>query len=251
MKKIKYFVAALALISLASCKKNDYFLYNDGARLEFGPDVSLIYKPAFSLADTLKPYTFFYENPDVKQDTVFFDIYAIGGPSSTDRSFSLEQVQVPGANNAVAGTHFVAFNDPAVRTNYVIKAGQIHGLVPVIVLRDPTLKNSNVTLKFNIVANENFKLGEISNSWRKVDLTDRLSKPAAWTANYGIYSVVKHQFMIQSTGQRWDQTFMLNVNADISLTNYYLGTLRTALANYNNAHPGNVLTDEFGNQVIF
>ncbi|UKJ08555.1 DUF4843 domain-containing protein [Solitalea lacus] len=256
MKKIKYFVVALALLGLASCKEDDYYLFNDVARLQFGPDITRIYQPSFNLADTLKPYTFYYENPDVKQDTVFFDIYAIGGTSSKDRSFTLEQVQESGVNNAVAGTHYLAFANPAVSKNYVIKAGQIHSLVPVIILRDPSLKSANVTLKFNVVVNENFQLGEAKNLWRKIDLTDRLSQPAAWNASatqfyYGKYSTVKHQFMIQSTNQKWDQEFMATLPNDYALLQYYTGTLKNALVNYNNAHPGNMLRDEMGDLVVF
>ncbi|SMO74654.1 DUF4843 domain-containing protein [Solitalea koreensis] len=256
MKKLKYFVVALALISLASCKEDDYYLFNDTARLQFGPDISRIYQTSFNLADTLKPFTFYYENPDVKQDTVFFDIYAIGGVSSKDRSFTLEQVQVQGVNNAVAGTHYVAFNDPLVSKNYVIKAGQVHSFVPVVVLRDASLKNSNVVLKFNVVADKNFQLGEANNLWRKIDLTDRLSQPAAWNASasqyyFGKYSIVKHRFMIESTSQKWDQEFISFVMADYALLQYYTGTLKTALVNYNNAHPGNMLKDEVGDLVVF
>lgn len=256
MRFLKYLTVVLVVLAIASCKKDQYYLYNDTARIQFGPDPSRIYQATYNLADTLKPYTFFYEDQSVKEDTVFFDIYAIGGVSKKDRTFSLEQVTVPKATNAIAGTHYVAFNNPKVAKFYVIKAGTVHTKVPIILLRDVSLKTTTPMLKFNVVADENFQKGEINNLWRKVEFTDRLSQPAAWDASaarfyYGDYSVVKHQFMIESTGQKWDQDFMAPLPGDYALLQYWIGALKINLINYNNAHPGNPLRDEFGALVLF
>ncbi|SMO38752.1 DUF4843 domain-containing protein [Solitalea koreensis] len=249
MKKVKYFLGALALLALASCKEDEYLTYNEVARIQFGS----IKSPRTSLSDTLKPYTFYYESPDLKQDTVFFDIFAMGGSTPKDRSFKLEQVQVDGANNAVPGKHFIRFDDPAVSKNYVIKAGTASSLVPVVLLRDASLKTSNVILKFNVVENEDFKLGEKAAVWRKIDFTDRLSEPAAWASlkgSYlGDYSVEKQKFMIQVTGIKWDQSYISQATTDISLLQYYLGTIKAALATYNAHNPR--LKDEMDNYVVF
>lgn len=255
MKNIlKYIMIAVAVLTMASCKKDQYYLYNDIARIQFGPDVSLIYNANSVLADTLKPYTFYYSAPSVTQDTVFFDIYAVGGVSKTDRAFTLEQEQLPNTNNAVPGKHYIAFNDPGVSKLYVIKAGTVHTRVPVVLLRDISLKTTTPVLKLNVVANDIFQLGEVKNLWRKIEMTDRLSRPAAWTDSYatyyyGAYSVVKHAFMIEVTGKKWDQTFISTLAIDEQA--YYVSVIKTALINYNNAHPGNPLKDDNGQLVIF
>ncbi len=249
-------MVVMACVALASCKKDQYYLYNDVARLQFGPDITRIYTASYNLTDTLKPATFYYDAPAKTRDTVLFDIYAIGGTSTADRPFKLEQVQVTGANNAVVGQHYLSFTDASISKNYVIKAGTIHSFVPVVLLRDASLKTNTVVLKFNIVANESFQLGEKSNLWRKVEFTDRLSQPAAWNASstqyyYGKYSVVKHKFMIDNTGLKWDQDFMNALPNDYAQLQYWVGVLKTALITYNAAHPGSPLVDEFGELVIF
>lgn len=241
--------------TIASCKKDQYYLFNDAARIQFGPATDLIYNPAYNLADTLKPITFFYDEPSVTEDTVFFDVYAIGRVANADRSFTLEQVPLSNTLNAIPGTHYVAFNDPRVSKHYVIKAGTSHAKVPVIILRDPGLKNSTPVLKFNVVADDNFQVGEIKNLWRKVVMTDRLSQPAAWnptiTFYYGKYSTVKHKFMIDTTGDKWDQNFFVYVMTDFSMVQYYQAVFQTAVVDYNKAHPGAPMRDENGDLVAF
>ena len=101
-----------------------------------------------------------------------------------------------------------------------------------------------------VAANSDFQLGEVNNLWRKIIFTDRLSKPANW-GFVGDYSVVKHQFMIETTGQKWDQDFFLEILPEYGLLQFWVGTLKTNLINYNNAHPGNPLRDENGDLVIF
>ncbi|TKC07437.1 DUF4843 domain-containing protein [Pedobacter frigoris] len=256
MKALKYVIVAMVVLAFASCKKDQYYLYDDVARIQFGPENSRIYITSYNLADTLKPYTFFYEDASVTQDTVFFDIYAIGGVSKTDRTFTLEQEQVAGATNAISGTQYVAFNDPKATKNFVIKGGTVHTRVPIVLLRDASLKTSTPVLKFKAVADGNFQLGEINNLWRKIVFTDRLSQPAAWNASatqyyFGAYSVAKHQFMIDSTGEKWDQDFITSIMADYALLQYWTGTLKISLIDYNNSHPGNPLKAENGEMVVF
>jgi len=261
MKTNKFLILLVGtLFVLASCSQDEYFLFNDEARIQFGPEMSKIYSATSNQADTTKNYTFFYLEKDKTQDTVFFDIYAIGGPSTKDRSFSLKQVQLnDGSTNAVAGVDYKAFTDPTFSSTYVIKAGQVHAFVPIVLLRSSALKSTTATLKFSVAENENFKLGETNNLWRKVVFTDRLSQPNSWTSYYsqyyfGAYSVVKHAFMIQVTGEKWDQAFMtilLAPGSDMALLTYYISAFKHALTDYNAAHPGNPMVDENGQLIVF
>jgi hypothetical protein len=251
MKRIRFYIIALALLVMASCKQDDLKLFNDIARIQFSSPIA-IYTTSYSTMDTTKTYTFFYKTDNIKQDTVFFDIYTSGNISTKDRAFSLQQVQVNGLTNAVAGTDYKAFTDPTVNSAYVIKAGQAHAIVPIVLLRNISLKTTLVTLKFAVAANENFQPGEESCMWRKVIFTDNISKPASWRDNlYGTYSLTKHTFMINSTGQKWDEAFCLNLPYLQSSLYYYMGMLKQALADYNKAHPGSPLTDENGLLVTF
>lgn len=256
MKNLKYlFVLAIAA-AFTACKQDQYYLYNDIGRLQFGPEPSRIYTTSYNLADTLKSYTFYYKDATVTQDTVFFDIYAIGGTKNTDRSFTLAQEQLPNVLNAEPGKHYVAFNDPKVTKFYVIKAGSVHTRVPVILLRDVSLKTSTPKLRFKVVSDANFQLGEPNLVWRKVEFTDRLSQPSQWTASFsqyyfGKYSIRKHSFLIEVTGQKWDDDFINNLYATGGLISYYQMVVKTALIDYNNAHPGSPLKDENDELVVF
>lgn len=247
MRILKYIMLVMVAVTFTSCQKDQYYLFNDIARIQFGPKSTMPYLVSTSLADTLKPMTFYYHDQSIVQDTVFFDIYAIGGTSESDRSFKLEQEQVPGAINAIPNKHYVGFDHADATKNFVMKAGTVHTSVPILVLRDESLKTSTVVLKFKVVDNDDFKQGELSNVWRKATITDRLSQPAAWTTSvttyyFGKYSVEKHKFMIEVTGQKWDQTFMDEVTDD--QRNYYITVVKTALIDYNNAHPDAPLRDE-------
>ena len=256
MKKIiSIIILAIVFLSTA-CEENNFKIYNDGDLIQFGPEESRIYMASYNLVDTTKTYTFYYKQATVIQDTVFFDIYAIGGVSSRNRSFALKQDSVAGATNAVPGVDYIAFDDPRVKENYIIKAGAVHTRVPVILLRNAKLKTNMLTLKISNVENENFRLGEKSNIWRKIIFTDRLSQPNQWDANMtkyyiGNYSVAKHAFMIQATGDKWDDDFILTLKNDFSLMSFYTSFLKTSLIDYNNAHPTSLLKDENGVLVTF
>lgn len=257
MKILKYLFFAVAFSTLlGACKQDQYYLYNDVGRLQFGPDPSRIYTASFNLADTLKRYTFYYEEEQITEDTVFFDLYAVGGVSDMDRPFQLVQETVAGADNAVAGVHYKAFDHQDLANHYVIKAGFVHTRVPIVLLRDASLKQMVYTLKLRVAPNEHFLEGEPTNLWRKVEFSDRLSQPTLWDASItqyrlGKYSAVKHEFMINVTGQDWDDDFMESIATNLAVMGYWQGVLKIALIDYNNQNPDNLLMDEEGELVVF
>ncbi len=258
MKKLIYTINLLVALFLISCNDENYLLYDGETRLQFGPTPANVYSSASQLRDTLKSYTFVYENASVVQDTVFFDIYTMGIVSDKDRVFKLKQVTVAGVDNCVAGVHYKAFDDPTVAKHYVIKAGSNHMRVPIVFLREASLKSMIYTLRVEIEENENFKLGETTKLWRKVHVADMLVKPNAWTTYmenfFGKYSYVKHSWMVQQTGYRWDQDFIAAISASgYAEMSYWKTKLKTLLFLYNSnpSNPGVPLTDEFGQLVSF
>ncbi|MCO4294053.1 DUF4843 domain-containing protein [Solitalea sp. MAHUQ-68] len=256
MKSIKRLIA-VALVSsvLVSCEK-EQFPFTDVARVQFGPEQSLFYNPNANLADTLKNYTFIYAG-NKTIDTVYFDLYATGGVSDQDRIFTLKQVQFAGANNAVAGQHYKAFDNELMKNKYFVKAGQVHARVPIIVYRDASLKTKDVVLKFQVQENANFKLGEATNLWRKLTLSDRLGISPQWNTGFykfllGGYSTVKHQFLIDHTGQLWSEEWMkYSIENDPGSVMNWVAIAKTALVDYNNAHPLDKLKDENGVLIVF
>ena len=73
-----------------------------------------------------------------------------------------------------------------------------------------------------------------------------LVRPADWPKEFGIYSSVKHKFVIQITQKGTDYK---EWNAQELI--YYIGLLNKALYEYNKNHPGEPLTDENGLAVTF
>lgn len=254
--KTKYIVVitAFLIVVVAACQKDQYYYFNDQARLQFGPPQNgRVNNNEF--LDTVKSATFFYEDASVLIDTVYFDLYTIGEVSNVDRSYSLRQVQMSNADNAVPNKHYVAFDDALATQLMVIKAGQVHAQVPIIIKRDPDLKSKTMVLNFEVVENENFKLGEKTKLWRKLYITDRLSRPSGWDAwmaqyQFGPYSVTKHKFMIDVTGEKWDQEFFVALISASDLMGYWKSVLNTALIRYNKEH-AEPLKDENGEIIYF
>jgi len=252
MKNTLYLIIAILIIATASCKKDDIIHYHDVNRIQFGPDQNMLYSTYYHLMDTSKAFTFFYSNDNIIDSTVYFNIYSVGGVSNIDRAYTIEQEQIAGADNAVAGKDYKAFNDPSLKNAYIIKAGSSHALVPIVVLRNGIQKTKTLILSLKIVANENFQLGQKECLKRSLYITDRVNKPTSWNDRYfGSYSVVKHSFMIRNTGQKWDYQFCLNLPYRQGDLFYYLGRLKMALADYNNANTGNPLRDENGSLIVF
>lgn len=252
MNRIIYFLILVFSLSFIGCKKSPYLIYNDVARLQFGPVKSAMYSQGSAFQDSLKQQTFAYLDTSKLVDTVYFDIYTMGDVSTQDRQFNLVQEQVSQSENAVAGVHFKQLTDPEVAANFVIKAGEMHTRVPVILLRDPSLREKSVTLKLAVAENEYFKKGQENLTWRKLVFTDKLSQPTAWNAGMlGKYSEVKHRFMISVTEQKWDNELITYLARDVQAQHYWLGKIKTALLQYNHANPDKPLEDEDGERVVF
>lgn len=246
----------LALPFMIGCKKNSYNFYEGIGIAQFGPTINYLYQSYYDMTDTLKTYSFAYQASNTTQDTVYFDLYALGGITNYDRPFKLKQVSVFGKENAVPGVHYKAFDDPSVTQAYVVKAGEMHMRVPIVLIRDASLKSKNVALQMEVDANEHFRRGEANKIWRRVEFADMLIRPNAWSDNHatqfwGKYSQVKHQFMIDQTGEPWDEEFMTAFVYDLVFAVHWKGKLRGLLAEYNAARPGNPLRDEDGELVVF
>lgn len=150
---------------------------------------------------------------EVTVDTVWVKVRTMGYLSDQGRPFELTQVMT-GENDAVAGTHYVAFDDPDLQSFYVIPAGQAEVQAPIVVLRDPSLEeNGDVTLQFTFKENAYFKLGYPEFSTYSLVISDRLTRPSMWGAcsldyYFGEYGPVKHELMIRWMDQSWDDTYI-------------------------------------------
>lgn len=200
MKKIKYYIILLfSLFSFSSCEKDMEVYHEKTNHLNF------VYVKDTKV-DTLISRTFIYDPEKKVLDTVWIEVETIGFIENRDRKFVLEQERKKNEEEkeAIAGVHYIAFDDPLVADLYYIPAGKNKAKVPVILKRDPSLKNEIVTLRFKIKKNENFEPGYSESQNKAISVTDILIEPIYWNiyAEWyfaGEYGKVKHQFMVNAT----------------------------------------------------
>ncbi|OFY42722.1 MAG: hypothetical protein A2X18_13620 [Bacteroidetes bacterium GWF2_40_14] len=239
-KFFKYLTLAVIVAALPACEK-DPEVYNSGDGLNFYYE---------NEADTLVSYSFVYGPSTATVDTVWVKVETIGLLSDNDRNVTFEQVQT-GTNDAVAGTHYVAFNDASLKSYYVIKAGSSRVSIPVIIKRDASLKTKSVNLSIRIKSNDYFKMVNLDRNRVRLIFTDQLSKPNCWayycTSYFGTYGPVKHQWLIEQTGNKWDNEYLSsvlgftssNTSTDGTNSNYdsgYCSYLSAALTKKLNAY---------------
>lgn len=245
MKRMKYALYMFTMLMLtASCEK-DLPLYDTATcRLNFYyPDVETT--TDFKAKMAASSYSFVYVGADVKQDTVWFEVESMGFLSDKDRPIQLVQVDTAGVRQAVAGKHFIAFDDPSLKRFYVMPAGKARTKIPVVVMRDASLSDGDVVLKFAIGSSDHFIPGYPVFTSRALSISGSLSKPDVWdyvnkttymamTYYYGNYGKTKHQFLIDQTGFKWDNDFIKTlVDGDSGYFQYLYNKMVVALDQLN------------------
>ena len=254
MNKIfKISCAVVVAVVLAACE-NDLELFSDPTcRLNFYYEDAQVVKN-FKDEMSKTNYSFVYSGMGIEKDTIWLEVESMGFVSDHDRTITLHQVDTAGVVQAVPGTHYVAFNDPGVASYYVMPAGKARTKLPVVLLRDKSLSEETVVLKIQIQANEYFQPGYDVFQSRSITFTDRLSMPGNWEkgyplpglesyfptyANYlyyyfGRWGQAKHKFLIEQTGQKWDDDYIEGLmKGDDSYLSYLSQKLNNVLAQVN------------------
>lgn len=255
MKKLSCFILILLAIA-PGCKRDNYQLYNDIARIQ--------------LADTATlNTTFYFYGPEVTRDTVYIPVNTIGGIAPQDRAVKLEQVpeydytyaRDPVTNEitdtiatekpfkAVPGVHYVPLDDASIASLMVVRANNAAGSLPIVLLRDASMKDNTYRLRIRIVANDGFAIGETKAIERTIIISDRLERFYSWRVDatnapafitFGKYSVGKHQFMCEALNVNVNEEWYQAALAVQALGDYVV-SLKDALARFN-ADPANILS---------
>ena len=181
----------------------------------YAEDTCWVYFDLIGSADTLQSRTFVYAGGDAETDTVWIPLKTIGMVTDFDRPVTLTQVQGEGLN-AVAGTHFVPFNDQSLSAEYVIPAGKSTVELPIVLKRDASMLTDRVLVEFTLTANNYFTPGFVGPQTVQIWVTDQMERPSYWpvasdaTLNKKIapYDPVLHQFLIDATGNKWDDEYI-------------------------------------------
>lgn len=251
MKHKLVYIACIALL-WSACKKSEELVYPQdfnalniwlGANAQ-KPD-SLTYNYAFKSLNDL--------------DTISFSVRLIGLPSAVDREFQLK---------AIGGDTLRIKKDVHyVFPKYILKANTYTAVYPIYFKRTAEFKSREGKIIFGLKEDETFKKGIRERSDLIVILKDQFSKPANWDADpspyrplaflFGTYSEVKFQFITTAIGL--PPIFKIRYTgapippSEISYTQaqYYQSRAKIELINYNAAHPGAPLRNEYGEVVAF
>lgn len=220
-------LAALTPLFFTACEE-DLPLYSDHqAYLNFNYN--------YYNSDSVINYSFVYSGGK-ERDTVWLNLTTMGFLSDEDRTFELQQVAT-GVNDAVAGTHYVSFDSEEEKPYLVIKAGETTARVPVFVLRDVSLEDTAFNLRVEVKPNGTFEQGYKEQRYKLVTITSQLTKPEEWTMYmdyyFGEWGPVKHQFMIDATGENWDNNYITSVEYDFGMVSYLISKLDRALEQEN------------------
>ena len=232
MKKFKSIILLLAVIGMFTACENDKFYYQDEARVRIeGP-----YEWAVG-TDSLT-FSFAVYPSQVQEQDMEMKLYVMGEAASTDRTAKLA------INKSLTTADASQYVFPETVT---IPAGKLEA--PFIVTLKRT--DNSVSLYFNVVESNDFKAGVIEQDHFCIKWNDTLSKPKNWDTEllefFGAYSLVKYRFIIDTLGFG---EFSATSMSWSELTNYKI-IMKTALDEYNDAHPGNELKDENGQLVTF
>lgn len=250
---IRQAIAAITLgATLAACEKELPVYSSADDALNFVVTIDEATNTAVE-----RHFTFVYSPDDVMVDTVWVQADTQGFISSADRPFALEQVTADvDRADARPGVHYVAFDNADVARHYVVAAGAPTVRFPVVVMRDASLADGDVSLYFQLRENEYFKQGLMPRRTVKLVISDRLSLPANWSDYYfGGYGPVKHRFMIDHTGLKWDEEFIAQLlDGDWGYIQYLMMKLARELKaeNANRAREGlRPLAEADGREVSF
>lgn len=259
--KNTYKAAAMAVVAVGgllvtSCSE-DLPTYQDVvSRLNFNFGAEKIYSEKDVPTEA---YSFVYSG-GLSKDTIWVGVDLMGRPLDHDRTISVKQIEASG-DNAVAGTHFVAFNDPTLTPFYTLKAGEVSAKVPVVVLRDESLSKKSYFLDIALVENDDFKAGYPVYQVKHIEISNILAKPTIWdTYDYAAmpwyfcnWGPVAHQFMIDVTGYPFDNEFIKSFidTRDDAYIEYVAEKVARAKIKYNKEHPDKPLQEKDGTLVKF
>lgn len=199
-------------------------------------------------SDTLISYSLLYTPRNQNTDTIWVEVATVGYVTDYPRKVSFEQVPSSG-EQAIAGTHYIAFNDPRLSEAYFIPAHKNSARLPIVLIKDPSLDDKEVSLKIRIAENEFFQSGFSSYQAIHIKVTNRIVKPKYWDSHieyyitgYTGYGKQKHLFMIEVGREHnvlIDEDWFKNIlgsdrqRPDMGVTNYWNLLFRNALRKKN------------------
>lgn len=237
---MKHLLVACTLCTAAAvvtgCSSDEDFYYKDQ------PRVRLVGDKIWAAGSDSVTFSFVAYGATVTEQLINVDAQIMGNVADRDRTVTL--AVVPELTTAAASQYVVP-------EQVTIPAGQAKSTFAVALKRDASLLSKTVRLYVRVTDSSDFLTGVNEDNHIVFIWNDILSKPNNWESLesfFGTYSDTKYRFMLENAGGIGE------FNAD-TMSWAQLNSLRIKFQNqlndYNAAHPGNPLTDEFGQQVSF
>lgn len=241
-------IAIMGALLFAACDEVEVQLYDGIPYVNFYDE-----NGEYRQCVQTKQSNFYYYDDTKVRDTVWFKLVSIATPPTTDVHVKLEAYTntvtstLQHLDDAEAGVHYVPFDSDEMKELLVFHANQLYDSIPVILLRDASLKEVGRRLTFKVVDSDEIKASDqrendvVDRIFATLYMADCLSQPVSWSTwsfFLGTYGQVKHDFMIRHSGERWDDEFIEANDLDSYTTNslqvYYKYKFRNELETENN-----------------
>lgn len=237
---------------MTGCQQLEVEKYGNDPRLYF-------FKGNYNLGEFIQGdsviHSFFLEPEGKMRDTVWVEVRTMGYLESFPRSFRIVQANAGEADAAVAGTHYVGFDDPSVAGLMKIPANAYRYHMPVILLRDPSLDTKTIRIRMAVAVNENFGVGLDTLSHFLVTTTSVPAKPLTWDSGpgwkyaFGAWGAKKMWFVMKYVGiTDFDDVSGLR---DMSYSSYLKTLAQDELKKYNSDENNEELHEADGTKVQF
>jgi hypothetical protein len=244
MKKYGFIYVLLLALIVAACTQNEMLNYENDPAVYFAGTGD-------NKSDSIN-HSFFLLSTDILKDTVWVRVNTMGELSSQDRFVPVVQKNAGAKSAAVAGVHYVPFDDASLKPLLQVPAGKEFVNIPVVFIRDASLDSIKVRLELALATNDYFRPGIVEKQRFVVTTTDLVEKPSTWDTRWSMFlgkswGPVKMRFLIDITGYTdWSTT-----PSDITLLKYFEALAKQKLLEYNAAHPDDPLREANGNLVSF
>jgi len=251
MKKYLYILIAALSVMFSSCTQKEPLAYEGAPLVQFANPLKNSYYAS------QKNCTFYYSAANVTRDTIYVPVTINAAIPTKDCQVSVTQYTDTNVYKdypqAKPGIHYLPFDDVDSRKAMVVKKGNYNDSIPIVILRDASLKNQTYVLALRLQTSGDLLV--MNNLAVTILISDRLSEPADWSNDYfGKYGTAKHAFMIDDTGERWDDAFCKLLKDDSYLLSFYNFKFRKDLLEKNQERLANglpVLAEDDGTEVTF
>lgn len=243
-KKLTVMVKNILYICLlawafCSCEQKDSFPYTEKAGLYFfvpdkqseNPD-ALKREIDFALKVQGRHPRFGYEivyGDSLKSDTLRLPISLLGATSDQPREYNLKAVAIEDDNQLPVTD--IIFANP-----YILEANAVADTAVIVIPRPLARGEYAVAITFDTSADFEGSIYQQDNY--QLFISDRYPKPSNWEDHiYGEYSEEKYAFWVTVLGTTYNWRYQLFDDNYMPLD--IIGTLITALEEYNAAHPDN------------